>query len=193
MWSQHIVSLYITDICLPEVLCFLGVDMNYLKIRLCELGKSLGAPVFGFSWTILTFVVVSILFTVSLIFQTSSRVARGVCDSWRRLKFKLFYSALFFLPGWGCDLIWASTVTLHFFSHSVCWNAVPPPLYFEPKPNLSKTLKGLLIRLVIFLNTIFQLKSLHITVSVCYVSRWKVNRKKRSRPSLFVWFCVPPC
>ena len=193
MWNQHIVSLYITDICLPEVLCFLGVDMNYLQIRLCELGKSLGAPVFGFSWTILTFVVVSILFTVSLIFQTSSRVARGVCDSWRRLKFKLFYSALFFClveaviwfghPPWLCI----------FFSHSVCWNAVPPPLYFEPKPNLSKTIEGLLMRLVIFVNTIFQLKSLHITVSVCYVSRWKVNRKKRSRPSLFVWFCVPPC
>ena len=31
---------------------------------------------------------------------------------------------------------------------------------FEPKPNLSKTLKGLLIRLAIFENTIFQLNSL---------------------------------
>ena len=30
----------------------------------------------------------------------------------------------------------------------------PPPLYFEPKPNLSKTLKGLLMRLVI-LKTLF--------------------------------------
>ena len=28
---------------------------------------------------------------------------------------------------------------------------------FEPKPNLSKTLKGLLMRLVIFKNTIFRL------------------------------------
>ena len=41
-------SLYITDIFLPEVLRFLEVDMNYLQTRLCELKKSLGAPVFGF-------------------------------------------------------------------------------------------------------------------------------------------------
>ena len=63
---------------------------------------------------------------------------------------------------------------------------------FEPKPNLSKTLKGLLMRLVIFENTIFQLNLLNITtVSVCYVSGSKVNRKERTRPSLL--FFVPPC
>ena len=67
------------------------------------------------------------------------------------------------------------------------------PLYFEPWLNLSKTLEGLLMRLVIFVNTIFQLKSLNITVSVCYVSGSKVNRQERSRPSLFVCFCVPSC
>ena len=70
--------------------------MNYLQTSLCEHKKSLRAPVFGFQWTILTFVGVSILFTVSLIFHTSPRVARGVCDLWRRLKFKLVYSPLFF-------------------------------------------------------------------------------------------------
>ena len=67
---------------------------------------------------------------------------------------------------------------------------------FEPKPNLSKTLKSLLMRLVIFENTIFpyQLNSLNITVSVCCVSGSKVNRKEKSRPSLFVcFFFVPPC
>ena len=64
---------------------------------------------------------------------------------------------------------------------------------FEPKPNLSKTLKGLLMRLVIFENTIFQLNSLNITVLVCHVSGSKVNRKERNRPSLFVCFFVPPC
>ena len=35
--------------------------------------------------------------------------------------------------------------------------------------------------------------SLNITVSVCYASGSKVNRKERSRPSLFVCFFVPPC
>ena len=64
---------------------------------------------------------------------------------------------------------------------------------FEPKPDLSNTLKGLLMRLDIFENTIVQLNSLTITVSVCYVSGSKVNRKERSRPSLFVCFFVPPC
>ena len=59
---------------------------------------------------------------------------------------------------------------------------------FEPKPNLSKTLKGLLMRLVVFENTIVHLNSLTITVFVCYVSGSKVNRKERSRPSLLVCF-----
>ena len=44
------------------------------------------------------------------------------------------------------------------------------------------------MRLVIFGKTIFQLNSLNITVSVCYVFGSKVNRKERSRPSLFVFF-----
>ena len=88
-----------------------------------------------------------------------------------------------------CDLIWASPVTLHFFPLCVLKHfPPPPPQYFEPKANLSKTLKGLLMRLVIFENTIFQLNSLNITVSVCYVSGSKENRKERSRPlCLFVF------
>ena len=88
-----------------------------------------------------------------------------------------------------CDLIWASPVTLHFFPLCVLKRCFP--LYFEPKPNLSKTLKGLLMRLVIFENTIFQLNSLNITVLVCHVSGSKVNRKERNRPSLFVCFFCP--
>ena len=72
-----------------------------------------------------------------------------------------------------------------FFSTLCAETLSPPPLYFEPTPNLSKTLKGLLMRLVVFENPIFQLKSLNITVSVCYMSGSKVNRKERSRPSLF--------
>ena len=79
-----------------------------------------------------------------------------------------------------CDLIWASPVTLYFF-----------PLYVlklcPPHISLSKTLEGLLMRLVIFVNTIFQLNSLNITVSVCYVSGSKVNRKERSRLRLLVF------
>ena len=80
-----------------------------------------------------------------------------------------------------CDLIWASPVTLHFFPLCVLKRFHPPPHppptpYFVPKANLSKTLKGLLMRLVIFENTIFQLNSLNIIVSVCYVSGSKVNK-----------------
>ena len=86
-----------------------------------------------------------------------------------------------------CDLIWASPVTLHFFP--LCVLKRCSPLYFEPKPNLSKTLKGLLMRLVIFENTIFQLNSLNITVFVCHVSGSKVNRKERSRPFCLFVFC----
>ena len=44
------------------------------------------------------------------------------------------------------------------------------------------------MRLVIFENTIFQLNSLNITVSVCYVSGSQLNRKERSRPSFFACF-----
>ena len=63
-----------------------------------------------------------------------------------------------------CDLIWASPVTLHFFP--LCVLKRCSPLYFEPKPNFSNTLKGLLMRLVIFVNTIFQLNSLNIINSI---------------------------
>ena len=47
------------------------------------------------------------------------------------------------------------------------------PLYFEPMPNLSKTLEGLLTPHV-------------ITVSVCYISGSKVNRKGRRAACVFV-------
>ena len=83
-----------------------------------------------------------------------------------------------------CDLIGAFPVTLHFFP--LCVLKRCSPLYFEPKPNLLKTLEGLLMRLVIFVNTIFELNSLNIAVSVCYVSVIEMNRKQRSRPSFFV-------
>ena len=46
------------------------------------------------------------------------------------------------------------------------------------------------MRLVIFVNTIFHLNSLNITVLVCYVSASKVNRKEKSHPSLFVCLFV---
>ena len=54
---------------------------------------------------------------------------------------------------------------------------------FEPKPNLSKTLKGLLMRLVIFDNTFFQLNSL----TTCAGQRW-IERKGAVRLCSFV-FC----
>ena len=83
-------------------------------------------------------------------------------------------------------------MTVHFF-FQLCVLKRYSPLYFEPMPNLSKTLEGLLTPHVTFVNTIFQLNSLNITVSVCYVGGSKVNRKERSRSALFVCFCVPPC
>ena len=90
------------------------------------------------------------------------------------------------------DLIWASPVTVSLF-FPLCVLKRCSPLYFELKPNLSKTLEDLLMRLVIFVNTIFQLNSLNITVSVCDVSGSKMNKKERSRLSLLVSFCVQPC
>ena len=75
--------------------------------------------------SIFTFVVVSILFTVSMIFLTSPRVERGVCYSRRRLQFKLVYSPLF-LSAWlmlamaAVTVIWVSPVTLQFFFFSLC-------------------------------------------------------------------------
>ena len=89
------------------------------------------------------------------------------------------------------NLIWASPVTLHFFPLSVLKRC--SPYISSPSLKFIKTLEGLLMRLGIFVNTVFQLNSLNITVSVCYVSGSNVNRKERSRPSLFVCFCVPPC
>ena len=52
-----------------------------------------------------------------------------------------------------CDLIWASPVTLHFFSTLCAETLFPPPLYFELKPNLSKTFEGLCD--LLFLKTLF--------------------------------------
>ena len=80
------------------------------------------------------------LFTVSLIFQKFPRVATGVClFVFYRLNFKLVYGPLHGeLPRRLC----AETLS-------------PRSLYFEPKPNLSKTLEGLLMRLVITVNTNF--------------------------------------
>ena len=50
------------------------------------------------------------------------------------------------------------------------------------------------MRLVIFVNTIFELNSLNIAVSVCYVSVIEIIESKGAvRLSLFVCFCVPPC
>ena len=80
-------------------------------------------------------------------------------------------SPLWFNLGIPCDFAFFSTLCAETLP-----TPSPPPPYFVPKPNLSKTLKGLLMRLVIFENTIFQLNSLNITVSVCYVSGSKVNK-----------------
>ena len=49
------------------------------------------------------------------------------------------------------------------------------------------------MRLVIIVNAILYLNSLNITVSVCYVSGSKVNRKESSSPFLFVCLFVLPC
>ena len=101
-------------------------------------------------------------------------------DGWNSSKFTVPSFPLLVEDGdRRCNLIWASPVTLHFFS-TLCADTLFPPVYFEPKPNLSKTLEGLLMRLVIFVNTIFQLNSLNIAVSVCYLSGSKVNRKEPS-------------
>ena len=70
-----------------------------------------------------------------------------------------------------CDLIWASPVTLHFFPLCVL-KRCPHPLYFEPKPNVSKTLKGLLMRLVICENTIFKLIKFTEYYSISLLRVW---------------------
>ena len=85
----------------------------------------------GFQWTIFTFGVVSILSTVSLIFQMSPWVARGVCDFTRRLKFKLIYSLL--LATWSrmaiatVTTIWVSSVMFQFFFFTLCAETLFPP------------------------------------------------------------------
>ena len=121
--------------------------------------------------------------------ESQEIVATGVCDSWRRLKFKLLYSPLFFFRlvedgDRRCDLVWASPWRCIFFPPCVLKRC--SPLYFERKPNLLKILEGLLMRLVIFVNTIFQLNSLNIAVSVWYMSVIEMNRKQRNRPSVWI-------
>ena len=88
-----------------------------------------------------TFIRVSIPFTVSLIFQMSPWVARGVCDFRRRLKFRLIYSPLLaacLVEDGDCHCHHDLGIPCdgsNFFLHSVCWNAVLS-LHFKPKPKL---------------------------------------------------------
>ena len=78
-------------------------------------------------------------------------------------------------------------VSLFFFT--MCAETLSPPYILSPSLiSRSKTLKSLLMALVIFVNTILQLNSLNITIFVCYVSASKLNRKDRSRPFFFVCF-----
>ena len=78
-------------------------------------------------------------------------------------------------------------VSLFFFT--MCAETLSPPYILSPSLiSPSKTLKSLLMALVIFVNTILQLNSLNITIFVCYVSASKLNRKDRSRPFFFVCF-----
>ena len=72
-------------------------------------------------------------------------------------------------PTWCRMAIAAGTPCDVAFFFQLCVLERCSPQYFEPMPNLSKTLEGLHTPLVIFLSTIFQLNSLNITVSV-YVS-----------------------
>ena len=155
--------------------------MNYLQTRLCELTHSSFYTVYN-----------QPDHDISDVSSSRKRSLRLVETAEIQASFESpFFSCLVEDGDRRCDLIWASPVTLHFFP--LCVLKRCSPLYFEPKPNLSKTLKGLLMRLVIFENTIFQLNSLIITLSVCYISGSKVNRKERSRPSLLAGFFVPPC
>ena len=89
--------------CLLEVLYFLEVDMNYLQTRLCELKNSER----GSCISILvdnthirsSFYTVYSQPDISDVSSSHKRSLRLVSDSWRRLKFKLVYSPLFF-PAW---------------------------------------------------------------------------------------------
>ena len=162
--QANIVFLYTTNICLLEVHYFLKVEMKYFQTRLYETKKSLGAPIFGFQWTLIfTFVRVSIPFTVSLIFQMFPWVARGVCDFRRQLKFKLIYSPLL-AARWRMGIatvtvIWVSpgvTVQFFFFTH-VCWNTFPS-LYFKPSRIFQRHFKVCLCDLLLIcVNTVLQL------------------------------------
>ena len=106
----------------------------------------------GFRWTIFTIGVVSILSTVSLIFQMSPWVARGVCDFTRRLKFKLIYSLL--LATWSrmaiatVTTIWVSSVMFQFFFCSLCALKRCSLLIFLVKPNFWRHSKVCLCNLL---------------------------------------------
>ena len=52
---------------------------------------------------------------------------------------------------------------------TLCAETPSPPYISEPKPKLSKILEGLLMRLVIFVNTILQLNLLSITIRLLRV------------------------
>ena len=126
--NQHIVFLYVTDICLLEVICSGGCHKA--------------------SW-----------FTVPSSALLRKAIAVILCD------------------------------VSFFFFYTMCAETLSPRYILSPRLiSRSKTLKSLLMPLVIFVNTILQLNSLDITVFVCYVSASKLNRKDRSRPFLFVCF-----
>ena len=152
MSSQHIVSLYITDICLLEVLCFLEVDMNYLQTRLCKLKQSELTNRGSCLWTLVDNTHIrNSFYTVysqpDISDVSSSRKTLQLVETAEiqaSLQSPLFSYQI--EDGDCCchsDLIWASPVTLH-FPLFVLFKALFP-LYLEPKPNLSKTLEGLLM------------------------------------------------
>ena len=144
----------------------LSLNSNYIKMgRNARRGLSL-----DLRGTIFTFIVVSILFTVSLTFKTPPQVRKGICDS-RRGNSSQF------------------TCTVHSFFHSVCRNA-GPSLYFEPKPNLSKTIEGLPMRLIIIVNTILQLTSLTEYYSMRSLRVRVKGEQKGKEPSVFVCLFV---
>ena len=83
--------------------------------------------------------------------------------------------------------VFESPVTLHFFSTLCAETLSPPPtLYFEPKPILSKTLKGLLMRPVIFENTIFHAVKFTEYYSIRLLRTRVKGEWKGKEPSVFV-------
>ena len=147
--------------CLLEVLCFLEVDMNYLQTRLCELCEL--CELRGSCLWILvdnthirsSFYTVYSQPDISDVSSSRKRSLRLVetAEIQASLQSPLF-CRLVEDGDRRCDLIWASPVTLFFFS-TLCAGTLSPHLYFEPKPNLSKTLKVCLCDLLFFENTIF--------------------------------------